>query len=79
MKPRNDFLKQLQPLCRELRGEHDYSSDIAPGPRKARDQSACDRIPAQHDDGNRAGRLLGGSGPPRLHEDILTLGVPGLT
>jgi hypothetical protein len=56
---RHGFLEQLQALGRELRTEKSRPRDVAPGARKAGDQSARHHVAAdRHDDGDRRRGLL---------------------
>src|SRR5262249_9672661 len=58
--PGDSFLKQLQPLPAELRGDIAEAGDVAAGTREARDEPGPERIGAdRHHNRNRMSLLFG--------------------
>src|SRR2546425_12698375 len=69
---RDHFLQQRPPLCDKPGSKVRHSGDVATRPLEARDESSADWILDRgHDDGDRTGRLLGGTNHRllRRHDD----------
>src|SRR5215475_9721498 len=60
--PRDGLVEQLQTLADQIRNEGGQPREIAARPRKAADEPAGHGIDRNEDNGNGAGRLLGGAG-----------------